>query len=344
MNKILIIGGAGFIGQKLISILDKKDVTIFDNLSPIVHNKESISRFIDMGVDYIVGDITNDYDVDMLFSGNMPEVVINLAAETGTGRSLYNCKLNVSVNDYGWAGILDKIARKKEKPKKLIITSSRAVYGEGPYTNNLGDLIYPKQRLYSDLLNHKFEYKDLSPVPMCAEEHMSNPSNVYGITKYCQESLAENWAKSFNIKYVILRLQNVYGGGQSISNPYTGVLVHFINALKKGERIQIYENGGITRDFIHVIDVANVIEKSINEDVESGVYDIGYGDRIKLDAIAKKLSKIIGGKDPVICDLFRLGDVRHACANIAIAKNKLNWKPLINIDKGLNELVEYYDV
>ena len=171
---------------------------------------------------------------------------------------------------------LDEMTRRKVFPKRLVIASTRAVYGEGPYRRPAdGAVVYPDQRSKADLEAGRFEFDNMIPLDMDAIEHMPKPSSVYGTTKLAQESLLIHWARSFEIPSYTFRLQNVYGGGQSLSNPYTGVLIHFMKQVALGKDVLIYEQGGITRDFVHVSDVARILAAAVNGEGEPGVYDVG---------------------------------------------------------------------
>lgn len=342
MRQTLIIGGAGFIGSRYVRDFGAEDVTVFDNLSPIVHNKGSIGDFIASDVDFIPGDTTQPEDVAALFENGVPENLLLLAAETGTGRSLHNCALNSRVNVLGTALVLDALSRGGQMPKRIVLTSSRAVYGEGPYQGGNGATVYPDQRDEADLEAGRFEFDGLSPLPMTAADHLPNPSNIYGTTKLAQESLVRNWARSFGVPAYVLRLQNVYGAGQSLTNPYTGVLIHFLRNLSKGEPVLIYEQGGITRDFVHVGDVAAAIHAAFRGEAAPGVYDIGSGERLALEEVAGEICKLTGGPAPEYCDRYRLGDVRHAAADIQAAGTALGYAPKIPLAEGLAELHTFF--
>lgn len=343
MKKTLIIGGAGFIGTRFIRDFGTDDVTVFDNLSPIVHNQSSIADFIASCVEFVPGDTTLPEDVAGLFETGIPENLILLAAETGTGRSLQNCTLNSRVNLLGVALILDEFTRRGQMPKRIVLTSSRAVYGEGPYSNSSGEIVYPDQREEADLKAGRFEFDGLTPRKMNARENLPNPSNIYGSTKLAQENLVRNWARSFGVPAYILRLQNVYGAGQSLTNPYTGVLIHFLRNLSNGEPVQIYENGGITRDFVHVGDIASAINAAITLNAPAGIYDIGSGTRLTLEEVAGEICALTGGPQPKFCDLYRLGDVRHAAADISAAQSELSFTPSVSLADGLRELRDFFE-
>ena len=342
VQKTLIIGGAGFIGTRLFTDFGPDNFTVYDNLSPIVHNKKSIHDFVVSGVEFFPGDITQPDDVRALFYQGVPENLVLLAAETGTGRSLQNVTLNTRVNAMGTALVLDALAASDRLPKRVVLTSSRAVYGEGPYRTAEGALVFPQQRAEADLNAGKFEFEGLTPQAMCATDHLPNPSNIYGATKLCQENMVRTWAQSFGVDAYILRLQNVYGAGQSLTNPYTGVLIHFLRMLSQKKTVNIYENGGITRDFVHVADIASAIAAALECRGPAGTYDIGSGERLTLDEVARQICVVTGGPEPEVCGAYRQGDVRHAAADITAAKAVLGWEPKISLEDGLKELIDFF--
>jgi len=343
VSGIVIVGGAGFIGSALIKEMEAKDVLVFDNFSSIVHTRSSITDFLALGVDFIVGDATSHDDLTALFDATTPEVLVYLVAETGTGRSLFNIEMNARVNVLGLGMALDEMSRRDAFPKHVVIASTRAVYGEGPYQNTMdGSLVYPEQREKIALDEGRFEYDGMVPFDMNAGIHLPKPISVYGSTKLSQENILLNWARSFDIPCYAFRMQNVYGGGQSLSNPYTGVLIHFLNRLAASEDVLVYENGGITRDFVHVSDVARVFSDAISGEGKPGIYDIGSGVRSDLFDVAAELSDIAGGRTPEICDAYRQGDVRHACADISKVTEIFDWIPQIGLSDGLRDVYEFY--
>jgi dTDP-L-rhamnose 4-epimerase len=338
---VLIVGGGGFIGTKLSEQLDEKAV-IFDNFSPIVHTKNTMQPILQSRHDVIVGDVRDSEDVRGLISRVNPETLVYLAAETGTGRSLYNTGLNAGVNVLGLAHVLDEISRSDARPARVVFTSTRAVYGEGPYQDKAGNLVYPKPRLKADLDRERFSTPDLTPVPMNAEMHAERPTNIYGSTKLCQENMLANWCASFEIPFYSFRLQNVFGGGQSLSNPYTGVLIQFFHRATQMKSIEVYENGGISRDFVHVDDVVRLLALGIHGNGAPGIYDCGSNERVTLDEVANKVARIVGAPDPVRVNKYRLGDIRHASADIARAQAQFDWEPVVSLEEGLNDLHKFY--
>lgn len=342
-NEVLLMGGAGFIGTSLSRVLGASRVTIFDNFSPIVHNKSSIRAVTESGAELISGSVLSRHDLELLTERAVPETLVYLIAETGTGRSLYNCELNSEVNTLGLSKLLDVMSSKRWFPKRIVLTSTRAVYGEGAYNSSSKDLglVYPTPRSKEMLERHEFDYDGLEPIDMSSSSHLAKPTNIYGATKLAQEFLISSWCNSFDIPLITFRLQNVYGAGQSLSNPYTGVLVQFMKSALNGSQIQIFENGGITRDFVHVDDVANLLELAINGLGSPGTYDCGTGNRIDLYDVGKIICEQRGLDEPSLTTQYRLGDVRHACANTTRTKIEFGWRAKVKLEDGLVSLYDF---
>lgn len=338
---VLIIGGGGFIGTKLAGLLAEKAV-IFDNFSPIVHTKDTMQPILNSQHEVIVGDVRDPDDVRELVKKVKPTTLVYLAAETGTGRSLYNTGLNAGVNVLGLANVLDSLSREDALPECVVFTSTRAVYGEGPHEDAQGTLYYPAPRLKADLEAGRFSNPDAKAVPMNADLHITRPTNIYGSTKLCQENMLSNWCSSFEIPFFSFRLQNVYGSGQSLSNPYTGVLIQFFHRATQNQPIEVYENGGISRDFVHVDDVVRLLALGIQDNVAPGIYDCGAGEGITLDEVAEKISQIVGSPAPVTVDKYRLGDIRQASADTTRTRATFDWAPQVSLQDGLQDLYKFY--
>ena len=262
-KNILITGGAGFIGSNLALKLAEKGhvVTVLDNLSEQIHGKNSelLNTIIDQ-VHFIKGDVRNAEDWMKALKNQ--EVVVHLAAETGTGQSMYEVQKYTEVNINGTAIFLDYLVNEKHSIQKVVIASSRAIYGEGKYNCEEHGIIYPNERKENDLLKGEFEPKcpvcntDLM-VLLTDENSKIHPSSVYGITKQNQEQMVLNVCQSINIPAVAFRYQNVYGPGQSLKNPYTGILSIFSTQIKNGNDLNIFEDGLESRDFVFIDDVVN---------------------------------------------------------------------------------------
>lgn len=343
MRPYLLVGGAGFIGTALTRALGPGNVHVFDNFSPVVHRTGTIRAAMLRGPEVTVGDVCSPDDWAALLAQGTPQTIYYLAAETGTGRSLQNCALNARVNVLGLGQMLDALSRAGAMPERIVLTSTRAVYGEGPYLEELsGTLTYPDQRDAETLASGAFEFAGLSPVPMRAAAHSPRPVNVYGATKVAQEHLLDCWARAHGVPHLTFRLQNVFGAGQSVSNPYTGVLIHFIRSALAARPIAIFENGGITRDFVHVDDVARLLARAAGGGRAGAVYDCGSGVRVELESVARMVGALAGSGDVRRTSEFRIGDVRHACADIADTTADFDWRPQIDLRDGLTDLIAFF--
>ncbi len=352
-KRILITGGAGFIGSNLALSLIKKGyfITVLDNLSEQIHGAKGDESFLYKSiidkVCFIKGDVTNREDWEKALIGQ--DAVIHLAAETGTGQSMYQIYKYTNVNIGGTAILLDILANTKQHGiKKIIVASSRAIYGEGRYHCELHGEVYPFTRNENDLINKSFECK----CPICEkevtlltthEESKIQPMSVYGITKYNQEQLFLVAGKSLNIPAVAFRYQNVYGPGQSLSNPYTGILSIFSTQIKNNSPINIFEDGLESRDFVFIDDVVNATILGLeNENANYNVYNVGTGQQVNVLEIADKLKKLYESTCEVnITGNFRLGDIRHNYADLTKIEKDLGFKPKLQFEEGISNFVSW---
>lgn len=351
-KKILITGGAGFIGSNLALSLIKKGylVTVLDNLSEQIHGENADKSFLYKSiidkVIFIKGDVRNREDWEKALVRQ--DAVIHLAAETGTGQSMYQIYKYSSVNIGGTALFLDILANSQHGIKKIIVASSRAIYGEGRYYCSLHGEVYPLTRNERDLINGFFECK----CPICEkdvellsthEESNIQPQSVYGISKYNQEQLFLLTGKSLNIPAVAFRYQNVYGPGQSLSNPYTGILSIFSTQIKNNNSINIFEDGKESRDFVYIDDVVNATILGLeNENANFNVYNVGTGRQVSVLKIAEKLVNLYQSKVPVnLTGNFRLGDIRHNYADLTKIRKDLNFTPNYQFEEGISEFTNW---
>jgi dTDP-L-rhamnose 4-epimerase len=352
MKKILITGGAGFIGSNLALQLIAKgyQVTILDNLSPQIHGdnpKESSPLFksvIDK-VTFIEGTVTSKQDWIKAISKQ--DVIVHYAAETGTGQSMYEIQKYVDVNVNGTAILLDLLANTEHQVKKVIIASSRSIYGEGKYINERGESVYPKHRT-SDLMDKgdfevKFAGSEILNLVATDEESKIHPSSVYGITKQNQEQMIMTVCPTLGIAPVAFRYQNVYGPGQSLKNPYTGILSIFSTQIKNGNGINIFEDGKETRDFVFIEDVVNATVLGIEKDEANGeVFNVGTGVATDVISVATNLIKNYGVDVPItISGNYRLGDIRHNYADLTKINAKLGFEPQFSFEKGLKNFTNW---
>lgn len=354
MKQILITGGAGFIGSNLALKLISKgyEVTVLDNLSQQIHGEHpettsSLYQSIMGKVRFIKGSITSREDWLKALKGI--ECVVHLAAETGTGQSMYEIQKYVNVNIGGTALLLDILTNIKHTVKKLVIAESRAIYGEGRYySEELQQYVYPLERIDENMAKGDFEVK----YPGCTkslqlvattEDSKIHPTSVYGITKQVQGQLVHLVCPSIGIATVSYRYQNVYGPGQSLSNPYTGILSIFSTRIKNGNEINIFEDGKETRDFVYIDDVVDATILGIEKEEANGhVFNVGTGIPTDVLTVANTLIEKYGIQVPVrVSGNYRLGDIRHNYADITAARKILGFEPKWNFSDGIGEFVKW---
>jgi dTDP-L-rhamnose 4-epimerase len=344
---ILITGGFGFIGSNLIPRLLKQGCNVFviDNLSEQIHDQHTHHIYKNYGCKYEIADIRNFTVVKKMFD-NKIDILVHLAAETGTGQSMYEIERYVSVNEYGTSVILEAMIQSKKIPAKVILTSSRSVYGEGAYIDNYGVLKENVSRKKTDLDNYKWGIYDngneLFPVAT-PETFPFHPKSIYAATKVAQENLLKIFCETVGAQLTILRLQNVYGIGQSLKNPYTGIISIFYNKARQGLDIPVFEDGNPVRDFIYVDDVVDAIYLAIqNSGDSSETYNIGSGVGLTINELAKKIIDISGVESKIInTKQYRMGDIRHCIANVGKAKEIINFNPKISINEGIKLFIDW---
>ena len=347
VKNILITGGAGFIGSNLaLRLLSYGyNITVLDNLSEQIHgsdpNKSFLYNSIKDKVNFVLGDVCNEND--WIKSIENQDVIIHLAAETGTGQSMYEVEKYVNVNVRSNAILLNCLSNKKNKIQKIIVASSRAVYGEGKYSCSEHGVVFPTQRSDYNLRKGDFNPKcpicDNNVTPMPTDEKSPlNPVSIYGITKQNQEQLISLGCKSLGISSIIYRYQNVYGPGQSLSNPYTGILSVFSTRILNNNQIEIFEDGLESRDFVYIDDVvdATILGLKITDKINT-VFNIGSGKRTSVLNVANTLEKHYK-LDPSIniSGRYRIGDIRHNFADISKI-TKIGFSPKVSFTKGLEK-------
>lgn len=352
-KKILITGGAGFIGSSIVlKLIDKGwNITVLDNLSPQIHGDNPaltspLYRSISNKVNFIKGSVTSKED--WINAIKDQDAIIHLAAETGTGQSMYEIQKYIEVNIGGTAIMLDLLANNTHNVKKVIVAASRAIYGEGKYKCRNHGIVYPTERSDEDMAKGDF----LCKCPVCheavdilptTEDSKIHPTSVYGITKQNQEQMVLTVCKSLGIAAVGYRYQNVYGPGQSLANPYTGILSIFSTRIKNGNAINIFEDGRETRDFVFIDDVVEATILGLEKEEANGqVYNVGTGIATDVITVANTLSKFYGREIPIkISGNYRLGDIRHNFADISKIKSELGFEPLWNFDKGIKAFTSW---
>lgn len=346
----IVTGGAGFIGAAMSARLaDRFDhVIAFDNLHPQVHPDHRPSDGFDPRVDLFEADITDPAAWDHLLAANKPEVVIHLAAETGTGQSLTESSRHTIVNVVGTSTMLDALHRNHAVPARIVLASSRAVYGEGAWQRasgeDAGSVFYPGARTTAMFDAAQWDFPDAHPLPMQAALVQPRPASVYGVTKLAQEELLRIWGDAFGAEVAIARLQNVYGPGQTPSNPYTGIMSLFCRIAHSGERIPVFEDGEVRRDFVIIDDVADALLAMTEvEKCPPMPIDIGSGTYQTVHEAATTIAGIYGAPEPVVTGQWRHGDVRHAWADPEPARAHLGFSARVGFEEGLRRLATWID-
>jgi dTDP-L-rhamnose 4-epimerase len=352
VDKVLITGGLGFIGMRTAKLLVEtgQRVVLFDNLSPQIHgavpNLSSLSLLRSTDVEVFRGDVCRPCDWEVALSD--VKCVIHLAAETGTAQSMYEISRYTETNVGGTAFLLNYLANHKHNVAKIILASSRSVYGEGAYLCACCGLVYPSMR--SEEMFRSKRWQPACPTcngPIVAtatpEEARTSPASIYAATKLAQEDLVRIATKALGIPAVIFRFQNVYGEGQSLKNPYTGILSIFSNQLRSGVTINLYEDGQESRDFIHVSDVARAVFLGVTGDGADGsTLNVGSGRATTVERIALLLRERFGSEtQPLVSGQYRLGDIRHGYADTAAIYEQLGFAPEISLEQGLDRFVAW---
>ena len=348
---VLVTGGAGFIGSHLVKKLYQlgHNITVVDNLSEQIHtsNPEISPLYLSIKdkVKFIRGSV-NDLDI-MIKALRNQNIIFHLAAETGTGQSMYEVDKYVSTNIGATSQILDFLGQESHECSRFIIASSRSIYGEGKYEDKDGSSCYPPHRSLKSLENGIFEITNTDGSPMkllpTSEDSMIHPSSVYGITKQVQEQLVMTVCPLLEIEPVALRFQNVFGPGQSLTNPYTGILSIFSNLIMNGQEINIFEDGLESRDFVYIDDVVNsLILAAESSKAAGGIFNVGSGVPTTVKTVAESLIKLFDKDIPIkVSGNFRLGDIRHNFACLNSINSELGFKPSISFEEGLSKFVEW---
>lgn len=355
-ERILITGGAGFIGINLTKKLISKGhlVTILDDLSPQIHGNFPVASQIifDKKVKFVKGSVTDRECVKSALKDVV--YVFHLAAETGTGQSMYQISKYIDVNCNGTAILLEEISLVRSQVKKLILASSRSIYGEGAYSCgkcNSGRRIFPQSRNPKNLEMQKWEHycnlcnNSLLPLPT-SEKDKINPISIYASTKHNQEQIFQIYCASFGIDLNILRFQNVYGNGQSLKNPYTGIISIFSTRIRHKKNILIFEDGKETRDFIHINDVVDSLVICLNNlPTKYKIMNIGSGEATSVLKVAEILIKEFKSSSKVeINSQYRFGDIRHNFADNSLIKELIPNFPSVGIYKGLRMFCKWVKI
>ncbi|HVX91702.1 MAG TPA: NAD-dependent epimerase/dehydratase family protein [Xanthobacteraceae bacterium] len=346
MKRVLITGGAGFIGSHVTDVLLASGyrVRILDALSPQVHPNGEPPDYLDRNAELIVGDIRDRVAVERALDG--VDAVIHLAAAVGVGQSMYEIASYTEVNDLGTAVLLQALTRRPVD--RLVCASSMSVYGEGLASRSDGDILAPQERSIEQLRRGIWDVLDsdgeaLTPLPT-PEDKQPSLSSIYALNKYNQERQCLIVGKAYGIPTVALRFFNVYGPRQALSNPYTGVLAIFASRLLNDRPPLVFEDGRQRRDFVHVRDVARACQIALEcREGIGDVYNIGSGQYRTIGSIARDLARVSGRAhlNPHVTGKYRAGDIRHCFADIGKARAELGFAPKVEFEAGLQELAEW---
>jgi dTDP-L-rhamnose 4-epimerase len=350
-QRIFITGGAGFIGSRLAkSLCEAHEVMIFDNFHPQVHGYTRVEEATGLvGKCHIVhGDVAHADEMGSAIRAFNPDLIYHLAAETGTGQSYDEPTRYSLVNVVGTTNLIEAVRAHGRSVRRILLSGSRAIYGEGAALDAKGHLRNAPPRRIEDLRRGEFGLKDeqgnvLTPVAT-PETLPPAPASIYASTKLMQEYIGTQCAAGTELEVAILRLQNVYGPGQSLRNPYTGVISIFCQQVDQGKRLDVFEDGEIIRDFVYVDDVVEAFRIcAVLPSVPATPINIGSGSPVSIRSMAESVLALYGrsADDHHVSGNFRAGDVRHAVAEISLAQNLLGWQPRTSFAAGLQRFVEW---
>jgi dTDP-L-rhamnose 4-epimerase len=347
-ERVLVTGGAGFIGSFLVDLLIEKgdQVIIYDCLDPQVHPRGK-PDYLNPHVEFIQGNVLDRDQFKSVLS--RVDVVYHLASAVGVGQSQYQIDHYVSANTQGTARLLDILVNDKVAIRKMIVAASMSSYGEGLYeAPSTSERLRPGLRPVSQMEQGDWEPRHprtgeaLRPVPTPETEHFDENS-IYAMTKAHQEAMVLLIGKTYSIPAVATRFFNVYGPRQSLSNPYTGVAAIFMSRIKNDQPPVVYEDGRQTRDFIAVHDLVEalyLVKETNAADYQS--LNLGCGVPLEIAEVGRTIARVCGKEiEPAIQNKFRKGDVRHCYADITKARTLLGWKPRVSYEAGIRELVEW---
>ena len=350
---VLVSGGAGFIGTHLVQALAPHagKIVVLDSLLPQVHGPSPVfSTQLQSKAVCIQGDVT-DPDAVARVAQDHPDIqaIVHLAAFTGTGQSMYELRDYNQANAGGTATLLQSIVEKKWPTLEHVVhASSRAIYGEGAYADpdDPARLVYPPPRMGAALADGDWSPHmpgdgrtlTVRPTP---EDAPAQPNSFYGATKLVQEEYLKVILAALGIPLTMLRFQNVYGPGQSLKNPYTGVIGVFFSRLVQGKGLEVYEDGEVSRDFVYVEDVVQALAAALHRKV-AGTYNVGSGVFTTLYELVAVLQATLGTDLPVTCrGTYRVGDIRHAAADLTRVHAALDYAPQCSFAEGISRYVQW---
>jgi dTDP-L-rhamnose 4-epimerase len=349
MKKVLIVGGAGFVGSHTADALlaQGNEVKVYDNLSDQVHGG-GFPAYLSREIEFIGGDVR---DLDSLSDAVQgAEVIYHLAAAVGVGQSMYQIAGYTADNVQGTANLLQAILDTKSAPAKIIVASSMSIYGEGRYVcPNCGD-IAPEARSAQQLKDKRWEVRcpqcDSIASPDATDE--AKPlqcTSIYALSKKAQEEMVLIFGSTYNIPAVALRYFNIYGPRQALSNPYTGVAAIFASRIMNDKAPVIFEDGLQQRDFVNVRDIVQANLLAMQSSGADGMaVNVGSGEPVSVRRVATEIASLLGSKHPLqITGTYRAGDIRHCFADISTASSTLGYVPQVSFHDGMTELVGWLE-
>jgi dTDP-L-rhamnose 4-epimerase len=346
-RSVLVTGGAGFVGSHLVDALVQRGdrVRVLDNLDPQVHPGGRRPPWLNAAAELVEADVRDAAALRGALAGM--EVVYHLAAAVGVGQSMYQIADYTAVNTMGTANLLQALVDRRGEVGKLVVASSMSIYGEGRYRRPDGGDPAAVLRTAEALAAHRWEPEDadgtvLEPRPT-DEAKPLDPTSIYALTKADQEKMVLMVGAAYGIPSVALRFFNIYGPRQALSNPYTGVAAIFSARLLNGQPPVIYEDGGQKRDFVSVHDIVQALLLAAQEEAAVGkAFNVGSGRAVSVREVAETLGRVMGEDvEPQVVEKYRVGDIRHCFADVALAREVLGYDPKVTFEEGMAELVEW---
>ena len=345
--RVLITGGAGFIGSHLADALLARghEVRALDNLDPQVHPGSQRPAYLDEQVELRVGDVRDHRAVADALDG--VDHVVHFAAAVGVGQSMYEIERYTSINAIGAAVVLEEIAKRRDQLRRVLVASSMSIYGEGRYRCEQHGLLAPQVRSDEQLDARDWELhcpecgRVLEPLPT-GEDKPVQPMSVYAVNKRDHEEMFLAIGRAHRLPTVAMRFFNVYGDRQALSNPYTGVAAIFGGRLLNDKRPLVFEDGLQSRDFVHVSDIAAGCVAALETGgADDRAVNLGTGVSRSVLNVATELARGLGKEhlQPEIVNKFRAGDIRHCVADITLARETLGFEPKVAFADGMQELL-----